>query len=71
MILCGKLHQASWYQDLPPDWVVAVSNNGWTTDELGLEWVKHFDRHTKTCTVGAWRLLILDGHGSHATPEFD
>jgi hypothetical protein len=71
VILAGKLHQASWYQDLPPDWAVSVSDNGWTTDELGLEWVKHFNRHTETCTVGAWRLLVLDGHRSHATPEFD
>jgi hypothetical protein len=71
VILQGKLHQASWYQGLPPDWAIAVSDNGWTTDELGLEWVKHFHRHTEARTVGAYRLLILDGHGSHATPEFD
>jgi hypothetical protein len=71
VILSGKLHQASWYQHLPPDWVVAVSDNGWTTDELGLEWVKHFNRHTESRTRGAYRLLILDGYGSHATPEFD
>jgi hypothetical protein len=42
VILLGKLHQASWYQGLPPDWVIAVSDNGWMTDELGLKWVKHF-----------------------------
>jgi hypothetical protein len=71
VILSGKVHQASWYKDLPLDCAVAVSDNGWTTDELGLEWVKHFNRHTETCTVGAWRLLILDGHRSHATPDFD
>ncbi|KAF1929830.1 transposase, partial [Didymella exigua CBS 183.55] len=71
LILAGKLHQASWYQDLPPDWTVAVSDNGWTTDELGLDWVKHFNRHTQTRSSGARRLLILDGHSSHATPEFD
>jgi hypothetical protein len=71
MILSGKLHQAAWYQHLPPDWVVAVSDNGWTTDELGVEWVKHFDRHTASRTRGVYRLLVLDGHGSHATPEFD
>jgi hypothetical protein len=71
VILSGKLHQAAWYKDLPPDWAVAVSDNGWTTDELGLEWVKHFNRHTESRTTGAYRLLILDGHGSHATPEFD
>jgi hypothetical protein len=70
VILSGKLHQASWYCDLPEDWVIAVSNNGWTTDELDLEWVKHFNRHTKSCTKGAYRLLVLDGHSSYATPEF-
>jgi hypothetical protein len=71
VILSGKLHQASWYRDLPNDWVVAVSDNGWTTDELGVEWVKHFNRHTASCTRGVYRLLILDGHSSHATLEFD
>lgn len=50
---------------------MAVSDNGWTTDELGFKWIRHFNRHTETCTVGAWRLLILDGHRSHATPAFD
>jgi hypothetical protein len=71
MILAGKLHQARWYQDLPPEWAVALSDNGWTTNELGLEWVKHFNRHTESRTQGVYRLLILDGHESHATPEFD
>jgi hypothetical protein len=71
IILLGKLHQASWYQGLPPEWVLAVSDNGWTTDKLGLKWLKHFNRHTASCITGVYRLLILDGHGSHATPEFD
>ena len=71
VILSGKMHQASWYRDLPADWIIAVSDNGWTTDELGLEWVKHFNRHTESRTKGAYRLLILDGYSSHATPEFD
>lgn len=30
-----------------------------------------FDKHTKDRSVGRYRLLILDGHGSHVTPEFD
>jgi hypothetical protein len=71
VILSGKLHQASWYQDLPPDWAVAVSDNGWTNDGLGHEWIQHFHRHTESRSSGAYRLLILDGHSSHATPEFD
>jgi hypothetical protein len=64
-ILSPSSHGLSVYR------AVAVSDNGWTTDQLALEWVKHFNRHTETCTVGAWRLLIVDGHGSHATLEFD
>jgi hypothetical protein len=71
LILAGKMHQAAWYQSLPEDWVIALSDNGWTTDELGYEWIQHFNKHTEARTHGAYRLLILDGHGSHATPEFD
>ena len=71
VILSGKAHQSSWYQGLPSNWTVAVSDNGWTTDQLGVEWVKHFNQHTAARTAGVYRLLILDGHSSHATPEFD
>jgi hypothetical protein len=71
IILSGKLHQASWYRDLPANWVSAVRDNGWKTDELGLKWVKYFNRHTEERTTGAYKLLILDGHSSRATPKFD
>jgi hypothetical protein len=30
-----------------------------------------FEKHTKARTKGPYRLLILDGHRSHSTPEFD
>jgi hypothetical protein len=51
--------------------MLAVSDNGWTTDELGVEWVKHYHRDTAPRTHGLCRLLILDSYSSHATPEFD
>ncbi|KAF1922435.1 DDE-domain-containing protein, partial [Didymella exigua CBS 183.55] len=35
-----------------------------------LEWLKHFDAHTKAGQVGAYRLLILDGHESHLNQDF-
>ncbi|KAL1957219.1 hypothetical protein VTO42DRAFT_6253 [Malbranchea cinnamomea] len=57
---------------LPPDWIVKSSPNGWTTDELGFFWVKEvFDKQTRHRTKGEYRLLIMDSHGSHVTPEFD
>jgi hypothetical protein len=30
-----------------------------------------FEKHTAHRTKGVYRLLILDSHGSHVTPEFD
>jgi hypothetical protein len=71
IIMPGKLHQASWYRDIPDNWTLAVSDNGWTTDQLGLAWLKRFDELTASRTAGVYRLLIVDGHSSHATPEFD
>jgi hypothetical protein len=73
IIFEGKVHQSTWYSDtLPLDWVIGVSENGWTDNELGLTWLKHvFEKHTAQHTKGVYRLLILDGHGSHTTPEFD
>jgi len=73
VILEGKVHLSTWYSqktDLPPQWKTAVSDNGWTNDALGLEWIKHFGYHTKSRVTGTHRLLILDGRSSHATPEF-
>jgi hypothetical protein len=72
LILTGQHHLSAWYEEpeIPRDWVIAVSDNGWTTNELGVEWLKHFNAHTKARTVGARRLLILDGHESHHSLEF-
>jgi hypothetical protein len=49
---------------------VLVSKNGWTNNALGLEWLKHFDAHTKTRKVGVYRLLILDGYKSYLNQDF-
>jgi hypothetical protein len=48
-IFAGRHHLPAWYkkEGLPQDWAIAVSENGWTTNELGVEWLEHFDKHTK------------------------
>jgi DDE superfamily endonuclease len=73
IIFEGKEHQSTWYTTgLPGDWTIGVSANGWTDDKLGLTWLQNvFEKHTAQRTKGVYRLLILDGHGSHKTPEFD
>jgi hypothetical protein len=72
VIFQGKHHLSAWYKEasLPQDWVIAVSENGWTTNELGLQWLKHFDEHTKKRTVGTSHLLVIDGHESHDSLPF-
>lgn len=51
------------------NWHVGTSKRGWTTSALALEWLQKsflpqttIPRHT--------RLLIFDGHQSHATEEY-
>jgi hypothetical protein len=73
VVVAGKTHLSSWYQNsgFPPDWVIGVTDNGWTTNEMGIEWIRHFEKHTKARTIGGYRLLILDGHESHHSVEFE
>jgi len=71
IIFKGKEVNYGWLcEGLPATWMLTASPQGWTNDQLGLQWVHHFDKHTKSKTIGSKRLLILDNHGSHTTPEF-
>ena len=74
IVFKGKSHIQAWYEDnaLPSDWRIELSENGWTTDQIGLSWLQNiFIPTTNGYTKGTYRLLILDGHGSHLTPQFD
>jgi predicted HTH domain antitoxin len=73
IILAAQYHLANWYQEcnLPAEWRIATTDNGWTTNDVGLDWIKHFDHHTARRTKGTYRLLILDGHESHHLTKFE
>jgi DDE superfamily endonuclease/Tc5 transposase DNA-binding domain len=48
-----------------------ASPKGWSSSSLAISWLKDiFIPRTKPSNPNDWRLLICDGHGSHATPEF-
>jgi hypothetical protein len=70
LIFAGKVLITSWFADLPRDWIITVSPTGWINNDLALAWLKHFDTHTKASSAGAYRLLIIDGHDSHCSIEF-
>uniref|UniRef100_A0A8H7K6L1 DDE-1 domain-containing protein n=1 Tax=Bionectria ochroleuca TaxID=29856 RepID=A0A8H7K6L1_BIOOC len=73
LVVKGQYHLSSWTQDnnLPPNWRISVSENGWTSNEFAVDWIKHFDQSTRTQTKGKYRLLVLDGHESHHSMEFE
>jgi hypothetical protein len=66
--------QSSWVEEIQPgihSVLVSSSPTGWTNSNIGLAWLEQvFDRFTKTKARRKWRLLILDGHGSHVTMDF-
>jgi hypothetical protein len=73
IIGAGQYHLANWYREsnLPDDWTIATSPNVRTDNELGLEWLKHFDRCTTNQLTSPYCLLILDGHESHHSVDFE
>lgn len=53
--------QRSWF---------ASSPDGWSSVELGMAWLKLFDKETSVGVGYGSRVLILDGHSSHVDDEF-
>jgi hypothetical protein len=72
IVVAGRYHLSSWYDDdtIPKDWRLQTSPNGWTSNEIGLDFIQHFERHTKDRKTGVRRLLVLDGHESHVSGDF-
>jgi hypothetical protein len=65
--------QDTWLQDFDPSihqTFFTSSPSGWTNDEIGLEWIKTFNKLTEAKARTAYRLILLDGHGSHLTKRF-
>ena len=49
IIFKGARYFDTWYQALAdrPQWVLSVSEKGWTSVDHGFMWLKHFDKHTE------------------------
>ena len=72
IIVPGAIHQERWFTttDIDDDTLLAVSDTGYSNDMLSLEWLKHFERFSAQRQHSLYRLLLLDGYGSHCTKEF-
>lgn len=72
IIFKGASVQVQWFPaEDTPDWFYTHSENGWTSNQLGVDWLQRiFIPQTTPSDPTAYRILICDGHGSHATIEF-
>ena len=70
----SKNIQDVWVEDVKVEEHMAffgVSQSGWSNDGLGLAWLQQvFQRFTAAKARRKYRLLLVDGHGSHLTEEF-
>ena len=73
LLVQGQYHLSNWYSEtgLPPTWAIKPTSNGWTDNNTGLDWIQHFDRSTRARIMGVYRMLVLDGHESHQSVEFE
>jgi hypothetical protein len=72
VIFKAKQLNKAWYDEFRKDGggTCAVSDRGWTDDELCLEWFKIvFEPETTNIKKGEYRMLLFDGHGSHLTRQ--
>ncbi|KAF2125905.1 DDE-domain-containing protein [Dothidotthia symphoricarpi CBS 119687] len=82
LVFKAAYHQQNW---LGTDgererWTYATSSKGWTDNDLGLAWLKIFERESRPHGVATpaaaadktpvYRILFIDNHGSHVTAKF-
>lgn len=58
-------------QPLPHGLWFIESDKGWTSNEISIRWLKQIFEPSTHRSTGVYRLLIVDGHRSHLTAEFD
>ncbi|KAK8073350.1 DDE superfamily endonuclease domain-containing protein [Apiospora phragmitis] len=70
IIFKGKDLQKQWFVEqfrTIADWYYITSPNGWIDHHIAIEWLNQvYLPQTKPADEGEARLIILDGHGSHA-----
>jgi hypothetical protein len=61
LCVAGRFHLAAWYSSghIPSKWVVKTTQNGWTDHDTGLEWLQHFNQHTRARQKGQYRMLAM------------
>ena len=71
LVVLGKIHIESWYpKNLDGNELILLSETGYSNRELALRWLQHFVEITAPHNPGNPKVLLLDSHVSHKSPEF-
>ena len=71
VIIQGQHHMESWFRDrLHQNELVLLSDSGFTNDQLAIRFLEHFILYSDASPSQPTKLLLMDNHGSHVTPEF-
>ena len=72
VIIQGKYLMSDWFSsEMDLDATIVTSESGFTNNAIGIEFLKHFIKHTDDAGPHSeWKLLLMDNHDSHETAEF-
>lgn len=73
IIFMGQEPETGWWPptELLPDWIWAFSGKGWTDNQLCIDWLqKVMIPYCQQSGEEEYHILILDGHESHETAQF-
>ena len=71
VIFKGKSLQSTWFTpEKTPDFYYTCSERGWTSNDIGIRWLKHVFLPSTVPDSDVPRLLLLDSHSSHVSVEF-
>jgi hypothetical protein len=61
----------SWYRErLTNKELILLSESGFTSDTLTYRFLQHFIQHTHSGPETPYKILLMDNHGSHLSPQF-
>lgn len=57
-------------EGLPKGTRIIPSEDGLASDEMAIVFLRHYIEHSDSGPEADWKLMLMNDHGSHCTPEF-
>lgn len=71
VIFKEKKVQSTWFLSDCPRWRYTCTENGWTSNPLGMDWLMNSFIKEAVPSSGAHSILIMDNHRSHSSVEIE